>query len=290
MTTQARPPDSRLGGRVGLRMLSRFALVEGDNELQIPRGLQRVLAFLAFHPLGVTRDYAAGVLWPDASEERAHACLRAALSRLSRSSKIVCSAGPGLSLQPAVRIDLVHARALAMRLSAGPMELTPDELADALGLLSAELLPGWYDDWLLMEAEDWRQLRLHALERAAARLAAAQRFGEAIAVATAAIRVDPLRESARAAAIRIHLLEGNPSEALREFQRYRKQLDEHLGLRPTEALARLALGPTTDPERHAPVTSRSRAPSKLPDETCDGDGRRRVPAEPAGRRHHSRAG
>src|SRR6266700_2866149 len=30
--------------------------------------------------------------------------------------------------------------------------------------LSADLLPDWYDDWLLLEQERFRQLRMHALE------------------------------------------------------------------------------------------------------------------------------
>ena len=53
------------------------------------------------------------------------------------------------------------------------------------------------------------------------------------------MRVEPLRESARAAVIRVHLAEGNQSEALREFARYRTLLRAELGLEPTEQLHRL---------------------------------------------------
>jgi hypothetical protein len=57
-------------------------------------------------------------------------------------------------------------------------------------------LPGWYEDWGLFESEDWRQLRLHALEALADRLTAAGRFAEAALAAHGLIRADPLRETA----------------------------------------------------------------------------------------------
>ena len=55
----------------------------------------------------------------------------------------------------------------------------------AIVILSGEVLPGWYDDWVLVEAEDWRQLRLHALETLADRLAAAGCWGQAADAARA---------------------------------------------------------------------------------------------------------
>jgi DNA-binding SARP family transcriptional activator len=102
--------------------------------------------------------------------------------------------------------------------------------------LSGELLPGWYDDWVMVEAEDWRQLRLHALETLAGRLVDEERFGDAAASALAAVRAEPLRETARGALIRVHLAEGNQSEAIREYDRYRDLLLTELGLEPTDKL------------------------------------------------------
>jgi len=50
---------------------------------------------------------------------------------------------------------------------------------------------------------------------------------------------DPLRESARAAVIRVHIAEGNQSNAVEEFERYRSQLNAELGLEPTSRLSQL---------------------------------------------------
>ena len=68
--------------------------------------------------------------------------------------------------------------------------------------LSTDLLPDWYDDWVVIENEAWRQLRLHALEVLETRLAESGRMGEAIHAAVAVVNMEPLRESAQATLIR----------------------------------------------------------------------------------------
>jgi DNA-binding SARP family transcriptional activator len=82
------------------------------------------------------------------------------------------------------------------------------------------LLPSWYDDWLLIDRERQRQIRLHALERMSAWYVSAERFDSAIEAALQAIAGDPLRESAHRCLIRAHLAEGNVSEARRQVQSY----------------------------------------------------------------------
>ena len=80
---------------------------------------------------------------------------------------------------------------------------------------------------------------MHALEALAARLLALRRWGEAAGAAGAAVRAEPLRESSRATLIQVHLAEGNQSEAVREFARYRALLAAELGLAPTPRLHEL---------------------------------------------------
>jgi DNA-binding SARP family transcriptional activator len=149
-----------------------------------------------------------------------------------------------------VTVDLWDARALAHRLLA-PTGVSPsaEPGPEAIPALSADLLPDWYDEWALVEAEDWRQLRLHALEGLADRLTTRGNYGDAAAAALSAVRAEPLRESPRAALIRVHIAEGNPTEALREFARYRQLLTLELGVEPTERLRALVtdLWPVTLP-------------------------------------------
>jgi DNA-binding SARP family transcriptional activator len=117
-----------------------------------------------------------------------------------------------------------------------------DLSAGSVDALSADLLPDWYDDWVVIETEAWRQLRLHALEALSGRLTEAGRLADAAGAALAAVNTEPLRETARAALIRVHLAEGNQSEALTEFERYRVLLHAELGLEPTRRLGELVGG------------------------------------------------
>jgi SARP family transcriptional regulator, regulator of embCAB operon len=222
-------------------LLGGFGLFCGHILLRVPRASQRLVAFLALHGGMVRRTAIAGSLWPDASEDHACCNLRQALARLQRTARqALATSKLELGLADEVRVDLRHARALAGRLLDPAV---PPEQSDlnpaAVGILSTELLPDWDDDWVLLEAEDWRQLRLHALEALAGRLAAAGRCGEAAGAAGAAVRADPLRESARASLIQVHLAEGNQSEAVREFARYQALLHVDLGLEPTPRLRHL---------------------------------------------------
>jgi DNA-binding SARP family transcriptional activator len=233
------PPGSH--GDFVLRVLGGFALFWEDSVLRVPRASQRLLAFLALQRRMVKRAAIAGTLWPEASERHASANLRSALARLQGTARRALAANKlELGLAEGIVVDVRDAQGLARRLL--DPAATPDraELGlAAVPVLSADLLPDWYDDWVLLEAEDWRQLRLHALEALAARLIALGRWGEAASAAVAAVRAEPLRESARAALIRAHLAGGNQSEAVREFTRYRTLLDAELGLAPTPRLHEL---------------------------------------------------
>jgi DNA-binding SARP family transcriptional activator len=53
------------------------------------------------------------------------------------------------------------------------------------------------------------------------------------------MRIDPLRESPHSLLIRIHLADGNQSEALGVFDRYRGILRSALALEPTAQLSGL---------------------------------------------------
>jgi SARP family transcriptional regulator, regulator of embCAB operon len=225
-------------------LLGGFGLSWGGRLLGVPRASQRLLAFLALHGRMVKRAAVAGSLWPDASESHAYSNLRSALARLqSTARKALMTTKLELGLAEGVTVDVRHAQALARRLL--DPAVTPDrsELGmAAVPALSADLLPDWYDDWVLVEAEDWRQLRLHALEALAGRLIALGRWGEAAGAAGAAVRAEPLRESGRAALIQVYLAEGNQAEAVHEFTRYRALLRAELGLEPTLRLRQLVQG------------------------------------------------
>jgi DNA-binding SARP family transcriptional activator len=235
ISQEARDPE------FGVAVLGQFRLLRGMSVVRVPRASQRLLAFLALHGRIVERAALAGVLWPEASEPHAYSSLRTALTRLQRTARMSVAASPfELGLAEGVTVDIRHAKALAWRLLDPAVPPTPGDLGTtAIMALSADLLPDWYDDWVLVEAEDWRQLRLHALEALADHLTGAGRWGEATVAARAAVRGEPLRETSHAALIRVFLAEGNVSEAVREFTSYQELLHDELGLKPTPRLRRL---------------------------------------------------
>jgi SARP family transcriptional regulator, regulator of embCAB operon len=225
-------------------LLGGFGLFWRSSAVCVPGASQRLLALLALHGRMVKRAVLAGILWPDSSEGHAYSNLRSALSRLeSKARSVLVTNRLELGLAEGVGVDIRLGQALARRLLDPAVTPGQSELGmAAVAALSADLLPDWHDDWVLIEAEDWRQLRVHALEALAGRLIAAGRWGEAAGAAGAAVRAEPLRESARAALIQLHLAEGNQSEAVREFTRYRTLLGAELGLEPTPRLRELIQG------------------------------------------------
>ena len=230
------------GGRgpAGLRisLLGRFELTDGQGaQVAVAAGTQRLLALLALRGRIVHRTSVAGALWPDVSDRHALASLRSTLLRIPRAARrAVAVTDVDLNIAEGVVVDYREAQALAHRLLADGEQRADDLVSDSVGKLAFDLLPGWTDEWVAHEAEEWRQLRLHALEALTTQLVNRERYGDATASAMAAIRAEPLRESAHAALIRVHLAESNQSEARRQYERYQALLQSELGIEPTARL------------------------------------------------------
>lgn len=155
-----------------------------------------------------------------------------------------------LWLADGMDIDLWEAEALAHTVCAADGPVDPPE---RLGSLCHDLLPDWVEDWLVLEQESFRQTRLHALETGAGLLCRHGRFSEALEAAMAAVRAEPLRESAHRQVIEVHLAEGNHAEALRQYDGYRRLLAAELGLPPSDSIRALVaplLGRPIDRHRH----------------------------------------
>jgi DNA-binding SARP family transcriptional activator len=229
-----------------LTLLDGFQLVCDDRAVALPHGAQRFVAFLALNRRPLLRPYVAGALWPETLDERAHANLRSTLWRLHRcNGELVEVQGNQLQLGADVSVDLHEAQVLARRVLGGTPGETGLGLALALATLARDLLPDWYEDWVLIEREQFRQLRLRALDALCERLTDAGRTGEALEAGLAALAGEPLRESAHRALVRVHLAEGNVGEAIRQYRLCRRLLREQLGVSPSEQMEELVCGVTT---------------------------------------------
>jgi DNA-binding SARP family transcriptional activator len=223
---------------ITLRLLKGFALSVGQSRVPIASSAQRLVAFLALQDRPRTRAYVAGVLWPENTMTRANANLRSSLWRAMRSGyHVIEASAQEMSLAGNINVDIHEAVARAHRLLDSSCVcddiLTTQTRAD----LSADLLPDWSDDeWVLVEQEQYHQLRLHALEALSERLTAAGRHGEAVAAGLAAVRAEPLRESAHRVLVNAHLAAGNQGSALRQYEQCRRVLLDELGLEPSMAI------------------------------------------------------
>jgi SARP family transcriptional regulator, regulator of embCAB operon len=216
-----------------LVLMDGFSLRSGDAIRRLPASAQRLMAFVALQGRAVSRQRAAFTLWPDASEAHAYGSLRTALFRL----RAVCPGGSVLEsgsefeLSASVGVDVRRAYELASNLeSSGDPNGDAKELEHLLE--GGELLPDWYDDWVLVERERFHELRLHALETLCEMHLAFGEVAAAIGCASAAVRADTLRESSRRMLIRALLVEGNRVEALAHHRQFR-QLLQPLGLVPS---------------------------------------------------------
>ncbi|MFG2052741.1 BTAD domain-containing putative transcriptional regulator [Micromonospora sp. NPDC048930] len=229
--------------RVSLHLLGGFRLLHDDVPVVVPRGLQRVIALIGLQP-SATRSHLAGLLWPETSEERALSSLRTALWRLRQDPCCpLLTDGDTVRLGDTVQLDVDELVEAAARVRDG-------EVPRAATTGRHDLLPGWYDDWVLLERERLRQLRLHMLEELAGNHLAAGRHGEALEAALEAMAAEPLRETPHRLVVRIHLAEGNAFEAVHAFYVYRDLLLRELRLEPSAAMCAL-LADTLAPIRHA---------------------------------------
>jgi DNA-binding SARP family transcriptional activator len=217
-----------------LFLLNGFVLLGDEKHVSLPLQAQRLIAFVTLRRT-VRRDEVRCALWPDVSDDRAGARLRTTLWRLREPGRgVLRIAKDQLSLAENVDVDVRDWMALALEIVDQPSSVAALDLSSLRQC--GDLLPGWYDDWVLLERERARQLQLHVMEIVADELIGLGRLAAALEFATCALHMEPLRESAHRLVIRVHLAEGNICEARRQFESCRQILHDELGIHPSDQL------------------------------------------------------
>jgi DNA-binding SARP family transcriptional activator len=216
-------------------LLGEPCVLQDGRRYAVPEGCKRLLAFVALQRGRVDRRHAAGSLWPEGTEDRASGNLRSTMWRLRGAGiGVLESDKSSIFLRERTTTDLEELCGWADRLIAGTAS-EEDMHVPEWTTTVAELLPGWYDEWVIFERERIRQRMLHALEVLSRVLRAAGRYGESIDAAMDAVAVEPLRESAHRALVEAHVAEGNFIEARRAYVRYRDLARRELGVEPSAA-------------------------------------------------------
>jgi len=234
------PPSNH---HVRLYLLGGFEARVRDDVLTLQPAMQRLIALIALSPRGVDRCRAAFQLWPDTNEERAKANLRSTLWRLNKTcDAIITATKTQLRLAQDVWVDARDGIEALGRETSSTASAAMFDVLMPFQALQSELLPDWYDDWLVIERERLRQLTLSTLERRSQSALESGQTADAVEAGLAAVAIDPLRESSRRLVVRAHLAQGNMSAAHQEYTRYVEALAPHPGLTPTPELHSLIPG------------------------------------------------
>lgn len=217
-----------------IHLLGKFELIDGSETLELPsRKAQSLLAYLLLNQ-GVhhRREKIAGLLWPDSEETKARNQLRYAHWQLRKvvgdqyfeSDKISIAINPEADFWTDVsQIDIDN-----------PESLRPEELQQVLSVYNGELLPGFYEDWILLERDRFQALFDDRVQLLLERLAEDERWREVLEWSENWIALGGSPEPAFRAMIVAHCQLGNISGAANAYQRCTNILKEQLGVEPSE--------------------------------------------------------
>lgn len=218
-----------------IRLLGQFDLrLDGKRILVASRAGQSLLAYLAL-TAGTPhrREVLAGIFWPDFSDENARKNLRHELWRIRKAL-----AGPpqvtGYLL--ADEFTIAFNRSADYWLDAAQLErpdLDIQSLTSNLSLYQGELLPGFYEDWIVLERERLQTVFETKMEQLLNQLIAAERWIAVQEQGERWLSFGNSPEPAYRALMLAHGARGDMARVSSVYQRCVADLDEKLGLVPS---------------------------------------------------------
>ena len=236
--------------QVTVEFLGRSRVLFDGSELALSR---QSMSFLAYLVLNRDVDHPREVLieqfWSSCDPARGRSCLGTALSRLRKILKVdglleMSPRGePRIALTAPISSDTAEFEgAITPALSRPKAQLDAcdlDALISGLAHYHGDLLPGWYDNWVLPERERLRVLCLRGHRRLMDHYAAASDLENAISAGLAALRIEPLQESIQQRVMEFYSLSGQRVAAIRQYERLAAHLKHELGIGPSKATCAL---------------------------------------------------
>lgn len=191
------------------------------------------------------RDYVAGTFWPDLPEARARRRLSHTLWQIqdvvntdSVSYLDVTTDTLAFDAASPVWVDVEEFDRVMASGGDGTDRLRGDaadasRLRTAVELYRGDFLAGYFDDWVLVEQDLYRQKYLTALRRLVDATKAEGAYDEALSLARRLTHHDPLSEEAHQEVMRLSFLLGRTNDAIEQFERCRSVLEEELGAEPS---------------------------------------------------------
>lgn len=218
-----------------LTLLNGWTLTRQTQRQRVAHRQQRLITALAL--LGRRpRTFLAGLLWPDSPEAQAAVGLRVSIWHVSHELPGLLDADAtndvSVALSESVSIDAVDLEHQLQTMAEAPSNgsLTYERIR------KSDLLPGWYEDWILAEQERFRALRTAALDAVAANELRRGDPAKAAAAATLATGLEPFRESSYRLLIEAQLAAGDLAKALATYRGFAVTLAREFGVNPSTAL------------------------------------------------------
>jgi predicted ATPase/DNA-binding SARP family transcriptional activator/Tfp pilus assembly protein PilF len=210
-----------------------------------------LLAYLAYHRRQAhPREVLIELLWPDRVPQAGRGSLSMALSSLRHqleppgvpAGAVILADRFTVQLNPdAVTTDAAEFEtALRSAAQARSRSEQGQRLTMAVERYSGELLPGYYEDWILTERQRLSDLFVQALSRLITHLEQAGEREQALRYAYRAVGADPLREEAYRALMRLYAATGQPVSGLRVYAQLKRLFKRELGEAPSPATSQLA--------------------------------------------------
>jgi DNA-binding SARP family transcriptional activator len=225
-----------------VRLLGTFDVrLDGRPITLSSRTAQSLFAYLIMNA-GVShrREKLAGLLWPASPELMARDNLRHALWRIRKA----LSPNPGCLTTDAISITFNSSADFRLDVS-GFLKVREDasieELKGALCYYQGELLPGFYDDWILSERELLDSIYEHKMAHLIALLQREHYWLDILDWGERWIILGQKPEPAYRALMSAHAAKGNMSRVATTYDRCVKSLME-LGMEPSEETRRLYQG------------------------------------------------
>ena len=216
-----------------VRLLGKFELKLDGELVGIPsRPAQSLLAYLILNaPKSYRRENLAGLLWPNSDETNARNNLRQALWRLRKSLGgeffITDKVSVGFNPQSNYQLDVDL-------LQKGVEESAPaDALIRTISVYEDKLLPGFYDDWVMLEQERLQAIYGDRMQMLLDRLVEEARWRETRKWAEQWIARGLIPEPAYRALMTAHAGLGDQASITAVFHRCVEALNEELGVEPS---------------------------------------------------------
>jgi WD40 repeat protein/class 3 adenylate cyclase len=220
-----------------IRLLGQFDVrLDGKRIVISSRAGQSLLAYLVM-TAGTPhrREKLAGTLWPDSSEENARKNLRQELWRIRK-------AIPAQNLPEADdyliadEYTLTFNRGADYWLDVSILENSdPDiqSLTSGLSLYQGELLPGFYDDWVVLERERLQTLFETKMEKLVEKLVESERWAAVQEQCERWLALGFVSEAAYRALMLSHNARGDMAKVSAIYQRCVEDLRDHFGVEPS---------------------------------------------------------